>query len=57
VTCIRDGEEIPYITMVREWAIANGKEEEVNSKKIPVVVIKKIVKAGQEAQNEAVGGE
>lgn len=57
VTCIRDGEEIPYITMVREWAIANGKEEEVNSKKIPVVVIKKIVKAGQEAQNEAQGGE
>jgi hypothetical protein len=52
VTCVRDGEEIPYITMVREWAIANGKEEEVNSKKIPVVVIKKIVKAGQEAARE-----
>lgn len=49
VTCIRDGKEIPYIDLVREWAIANGKEEEVNSKKVPVVVIKKIVKAGEEA--------
>lgn len=53
VTCIRDGKEIPYIDMVREWAIANGKEEEVNSKRIPVVVIKKIVKAGETAQDDA----
>lgn len=52
-TCIRDGKEIPYIDLVREWAIANGKEEEVNSKRIPVVVIKKIVKAGEAAENEA----
>ena len=52
-TCIRDGKEIPYIDLVREWAIANGKEEEVNSKRVPVVVIKKIVKAGEGAQDEA----
>lgn len=56
VTCIRDGEEHSYIDLVREWAIANGKEEEVNAMKTPVVVIKKIVKAG-EAQNDYVGGE
>lgn len=50
VTCVRDGEEIPYIQLVREWAKANGKEEEVNAMKTPVVVIKKIVHAGQEPQ-------
>lgn len=53
VTCIRDGKEYSYIDLVREWAIANGKEEEVNSKKVPVVVIKKIVKAGETAQDDA----
>ena len=53
VTCIRDGKEYSYIDLVREWAIANGKEEEVNSKRVPVVVIKKIVKAGETAQDEA----
>ena len=57
VTCVRDGEEIPYITMVRQWAKDNGKEEEVKAMKTPVVVIKKILKAGQEAQNEPVGGD
>lgn len=46
VTCVRDGKEIPYIELVREWAKANGKEEEVNAMRTPVVVIKKIVKAG-----------
>lgn len=46
-TCIRDGKELSYIDLVREWAIANGKEEEVNSKRVPVVVIKKIAKAGE----------
>lgn len=56
-TCIRDGKEIPYIQLVREWAIANGKEEEVNAMRTPVVVIKKIVKAGQEAAEDAQGGE
>ena len=53
VTCIRDGKELSYIDLVREWAIANGKEEEVNSKRIPVVVIKKVVKAGETAQEDA----
>lgn len=53
VTCIRDGKEYSYIDLVREWAIANGKEEEVNSKRVPVVVIKKIVKAGETAQDDA----
>ena len=53
VTCIRDGKEYSYIDLVREWAIANGKEEEVNSKRVPVVVIKKIVKAGEAAQDDA----
>ena len=53
VTCVRDGKELSYIDLVREWAIANGKEEEVNSKKVPVVVIKKIVKAGETAQDDA----
>lgn len=53
VTCIRDGKELSYIDLVREWAIANGKEEEVNSKRVPVVVIKKIVKAGETAQDDA----
>lgn len=57
VTCVRDGEEIPYIQLVRGWAAENGKEEEVNAMKTPVVVIKKIVQAGQEPQNEAVGGD
>lgn len=52
VTCIRDGKELDYIDLVREWAIANGKEEEVNAKKVPVVVIKKIVKAGEAAEED-----
>jgi DNA modification methylase len=53
VTCIRDGQEIPYIQLVREWAAANGKEEEVNAMRTPVVVIKKIVRAGQISGNDA----
>lgn len=53
VTCIRDGKEYSYIDMVREWAIANGREEEVNAMRVPVVVIKKIVKAGEAAQDDA----
>ena len=53
VTCIRDGKELSYIDLVREWAIANGKEEEINAMRTPVVVIKKIVKAGEAAQDEA----
>lgn len=53
VTCIRDGKELSYIDLVREWAIANGKEEEVNAMRTPVVVIKKIVKAGEAAENDS----
>ena len=53
VTCIRDGKELSYIDLVREWAIANGKEEEVNAMRTPVVVIKKIVKACQTAEDDA----
>ena len=53
VTCIRDGKEYSYIELVREWAKANNKEEEVNAMRTPVVVIKKIVKAGEAAQDEA----
>lgn len=45
VTCIRDGEELSYIDLVRQWAIDNGKEEEINAMRIPVVVVKKIVQA------------
>ena len=52
VTCIRDGREIPYIDLVREWAKATGEEERVNAMKIPVVVTKQIVKAAVEAQDE-----
>lgn len=56
-TCVRDGKEIPYIDMVRDWAAANGKEEEVNAMRVPVVVIKKIVKAHQSENEAAQGGE
>lgn len=45
VTCIRDGKELSYIDLVREWAKANGEEERINAMKIPVVVTKAITKA------------
>ena len=51
VTCIREGREIPYLDLVREWAQATGEEERVNAMEIPVVVTKKIVKAAVEAQD------
>ncbi|MGN0998660.1 MAG: site-specific DNA-methyltransferase [Faecousia sp.] len=57
VTCIRDGKELPYIDLVREWAKAAGEEERINSMKIPVVVTKKIVEAAVKAQDDACGGE
>ena len=53
VTCVRDGKEIPYIELVREWAKENGKEEEINAMKTPVVVVKKIIPAGEQATEEA----
>ncbi len=46
-TCIRDGQEMRYIDLVRQWAKENGKEAEIEAMKTPVVVIKKIVKAGE----------
>lgn len=52
VTCIRDGKEIPYIDLVREWARITGEEERINGMKIPVVVTKKILEAAVEAQDE-----
>lgn len=53
ITCIRDGKELNYIDLVRAWAKDNGKEAEVASMKVPVVVIKKIVKAGETPQDDA----
>lgn len=52
VTCIRDGKEYSYIDLVREWAAKNGKEEEINAMRTPVVVIKKIVTVGAEEEVE-----
>lgn len=52
VTCIRDGEELAYINLVKEWAKENGQEETVNAMKVPVVVTKKILQAAVEPQNE-----
>lgn len=52
VTCVRDGEELPYIDLVREWAKKNGKEDEVRAMKIPTVIVQKNTEASQEAQNE-----
>lgn len=42
VTCTRNGETIPYIELVRQWAKDNGKEDEIKGMKTPVVVVKKI---------------
>lgn len=53
VTCVRDGKEYRYIDMVRAWAKENGKEEEVNAMKVPVVIIKKVVKAAETPQDDA----
>ena len=52
VVCIRDGKELSYIDLVREWAKATGEEERVNAMKIPVVVTKQIVKASLEPQDD-----
>lgn len=52
VTCVRDGQEIPYINLVREWAKVNNQEEAVNAMKVPVVVVKKITEAGNGEEKE-----
>ena len=54
VTCVRDGQELSYIEMVRQWAIDNGKEEEINAMRVPVVVVKKIVAAESEGGEQDV---
>lgn len=41
VTCHRDGQSIPYIDLVRQWAVDNGKEDEIAGMKTPVVIVKK----------------
>lgn len=41
VTCIRDGKEIRYLDLVKEWAVENGRESEIMQMKTPVVVVKK----------------
>lgn len=50
VTCTRNGEKIPYIDMVRQWAKDNGKEEEVAKMKLPVVIVKKIIATAKEEE-------
>lgn len=40
VTVERDGKELNYIDLLREWAKKAGKEKEINEMKIPVPVIK-----------------
>ena len=52
VTCVRDGQEIPYINLVREWAKVNNQEEAVNAMKVPVVVVKKITESGNGEEKE-----
>ncbi len=52
VTCIRDGKELAYIDLVREWAKANEQEETVNAMKVPVVVIKKIMNHEKEVTDD-----
>lgn len=41
ITCTRDGETYSYIDMVREWARVNGREDEIEGMKVPVIVVKK----------------
>ena len=48
ITCTRDGKEIPYIELVRQWAKENGKEAELEAMKVPVVVVKKIKNTSEE---------
>ena len=42
ITCTRDGKELSYMQLVRAWAEENGKTEELEKMKVPVVVVKKI---------------
>ena len=48
-----DAENGGRVERMSAWAKENGKEEEVNAMKVPVVIIKKVVKAAETAQDEA----
>lgn len=39
--CVRDGEVLSYMDVVREWAIENGREDMLRTEKIPVIKPKK----------------
>lgn len=55
--CIRDGKELRYVDLVRQWAGENGMAEEVAQMRYPIVVVKKIVSHGQQAAEDTQGGE
>ena len=52
--CIRDGEELRYTDLVRQWAVDNGRAEEVAQMRWPTVVVKRINRGAVQA---AEGGE
>lgn len=39
--CDRDGESIAYMNVVRDWAIRNGREDVLETEKIPIIKAKK----------------
>lgn len=41
-SCIRNGQEIPYMNLVSKWAADNGQEEVISTMKTPIVVLKKM---------------
>ena len=55
--CIRDGKQLRYTDLVRQWAEENDRSEEIAGMRYPVVIVKKIVPAGQRAAEDAQGGE
>ncbi len=50
ITCERDGKTMTYMELVREWAKENGKEQELEEMKIPVVVAKKVSAKSEEQE-------
>ena len=55
--CIRDGKRLRYRDLVRAWAEENGMAEEVRKMRYPVVVVKKILPAGQQEPESTQGGD
>ena len=47
--CIRDGKQLRYTDLVRQWAEENDRSEEVAGMRYPVVIVKKIVPASAQA--------